>query len=306
MDKQSILSAEEPAVETGTVEVQEIVEPAQQEQVNSGAGTINESGEISFDGIVGKDGALSENWRNSLPENIRGEKSLDSIKHFSTLAQSYVHAQKSIGSNKVAIPSEHATPEEKSAFYNAIGRPESPEKYDISTPTDIPEGLVFNDESVNEFKQFAFEHGLSNEQASKAVEFQGKMLAKQYQEAQAQAEAEYSDTEAKLKAEFGGEYNNVISQANKALSTFGVGKTLEESGLLNNYDVIKMFSKIGASLSESKLKNDGQPVSSSAQSRYDELIGDTNSAYYRNDHPLHEQAVKEVTRLITTLHASDK
>ena len=50
MDKQSILSAEEPAVETGTVEVQEIVEPAQQEQVNSGAGTINESGEISFDG----------------------------------------------------------------------------------------------------------------------------------------------------------------------------------------------------------------------------------------------------------------
>lgn len=302
MDGQnSILSGEAPSVDTGVVDQTEVT--ATVEGVGTAkSGVVEQSGEVSFDGLVGKDGMLSEGWRNALPENIRNERSLDSIKNFSTLAQSYVHAQKAIGANKVAIPGADATPEEKSAFYNALGRPEKAEDYKIETPADIPEGLVFNDESMNEFKKFAFEHGLSQEQANKAVEFQGQMLAKEYQASVAAAEAEFVQTEAKLKTEFGPNYNNTIAQCNKAMQTFGVVETLKNAGLLNNYEVIKMFSKIGGSLSESKLKGESEPVSSSAQSRYNDIIGNTDGAYYKHDHPMHEQTVAEVTRLLSVLN----
>lgn len=302
MDGQnSILSGEAPAVDTGVVDQTEVT--ATVEGVGTAqSGVVEQSGEVSFDGLVGKDGMLSEGWRNALPENIRNERSLDSIKNFSTLAQSYVHAQKAIGANKVAIPGADATPEEKSAFYSALGRPESAEKYEITKPEGIPEGLNFDDAALGEFKKFAFEHGLNNEQANKAVEFQAQMVAKEYQASEAAAEAEMVQTEAKLKTEFGAEYGATIAQCNKAIQTFGVGEVLKNAGLLNNYEVIKMFSKIGGSLSESKLKGESEPVSSSAQSRYNDIIGNTEGAYYKHDHPMHEQTVAEVTRLLSVLN----
>ncbi|MBQ6352029.1 MAG: hypothetical protein IJJ28_02025, partial [Lentisphaeria bacterium] len=100
--------------------------------------------EFDFAKMVGAEGALAENWREGLPESIRSEKCLDSIKTIGTLAQSYVHAQKSMGANKVAIPGENATPEEIDAFHKALGRPDKMEDYSTDK-VELPEGIVLDD-----------------------------------------------------------------------------------------------------------------------------------------------------------------
>ena len=42
-----------------------------------------------------------EDWRSSIPEEIRGHKSLDHINDVGALAKSYVHAQSMIGADKI-------------------------------------------------------------------------------------------------------------------------------------------------------------------------------------------------------------
>ena len=112
-DSSTILGGDDAA--TGVTGEQTVSgsEPQNTPPAQSAGGTFD------FARMVGAEGALAENWRDGLPENIRGEKCLEPIKTIGTLAQSYVHAQHAIGANKVAIPGENSTPEEWAEFYKA-------------------------------------------------------------------------------------------------------------------------------------------------------------------------------------------
>ena len=43
-------------------------------------------------------------WKASLSDEIRSDKSLENIKDIEGLAKSYVHAQKLVGSDKIPVP----------------------------------------------------------------------------------------------------------------------------------------------------------------------------------------------------------
>ena len=68
-------------------------------------------------------------WRSGLPEDVAGDPSLADIKDVSSLAKSYVHAQRMVGRDKVSIPQEGAGEDEWNSFYDRLGRPE---KYEIN------------------------------------------------------------------------------------------------------------------------------------------------------------------------------
>ena len=51
-------------------------------------------------------------WRDSIPEEIRGHSSLEHINDIGALAKSYVHAQQMVGADKVALPGKSATADE--------------------------------------------------------------------------------------------------------------------------------------------------------------------------------------------------
>ena len=48
-------------------------------------------------------------WKASLSDEIRADKSLENIKDIESLAKSYVHAQKLVGAEKIPVPNKHAT-----------------------------------------------------------------------------------------------------------------------------------------------------------------------------------------------------
>jgi len=94
-----------------------------------------------------------EDWRSNIPEEIRGHKSLQHINDVGALAKSYVHAQSMIGADKVVVPGKSATPDEWNEFYARLGRPESPDAYELPQQ----EGAEVNPDMSNWYKQMAHE-----------------------------------------------------------------------------------------------------------------------------------------------------
>lgn len=257
---------------------------------------------FSYSTMVGEDGGLSDNWREGLPEDIRGEKCLDSIKHIGALAKSYVLAQKSMGSGKVAIPTEHSTKEEWDNFYKATGRPDSADGYSLDGVKDaLPEGVSLDDDEVKSFRDFAFANGISQKGFDAALKFDIERVQRQQAAAIAADQKEYADTIAKLQADYGPQMNAVVAQCNKAMDVFGLKQVLEEKGLLNNYTIIKALAGIGARISESRLIGDGAPSVTSPQDRLNEIRNNPDDPFNHRDHPAHKARVEEVGRLLAAI-----
>jgi len=197
----------------------------------------------------------------------------------------------------VTVPGDNASPEEIAAFRKAIGVPDSADGYEISAPQNLPDGLGWNEDAVRNFKSFALEQGLTGKQAAAAVAYHTKMVSEQVAAAIAAHNANAEKTEAKLKTEFGSEYDHKIQQANNALRVFGLSDALGRAGLLADESVIRAMIRIGESFAESKLKGGDTPPSS-AQARYDELVKNPKSPYFNDADPNHQQAVHEVSELL--------
>ena len=121
--------------------------------------------EVSADVEVAQ--SVPDDWRSGIPEEIRGHKSLEHIQDVGALAKSYVNAQSMIGADKVAIPGKHATDEDWGEVYRRLGRPDSPEGYELTN--EMPEGAVVVDEMLDGFRGAAHDAGLSPQQAQKLL-----------------------------------------------------------------------------------------------------------------------------------------
>ena len=116
--------------------------------------------EVSADVEVAQ--SVAEDWRSGIPEEIRGHKSLEHIQDVGALAKSYVNAQSMIGADKIAIPGKHATDEDWGEVYRRLGRPDSPEGYELTN--ELPEGAEASDDLLSWFKGAAHDAGLTPQQ----------------------------------------------------------------------------------------------------------------------------------------------
>lgn len=261
---------------------------------------------FDFGKMIGAEGLLADNWREGLPESIRAEKCLDPIKSIGALAQSYVHAQKAVGANKIALPNENSSDEEWAAFYRACGRPEKEDGY-TTDKISLPEGVTLDEGMLGEFRKYAFEHGFSQKAFEAALSFDAKRAERQLADTIASAQSEYNGTLAKLKEEYGSNYSTVVAQCNKAMATFGLTEVLRDKGLLNNYTIIKALAGIGEKISESRLKgNEAVPNAGDPASRLAEIQGNPDDPFYKKDHPAHNARVAEVNNLLAAMATSQK
>jgi len=118
-----------------------------------------------------------EDWRSSIPEDIRGHKSLDHISDVGALAKSYVHAQSMIGADKIVMPGKTSSPEDWDEFYNRIGRPQSSEEYNLPEPQEFEA----DPEMTSWYRQTAHEIGLTENQAAKLYDAYNQFAANQDQ-----------------------------------------------------------------------------------------------------------------------------
>lgn len=139
----------------------------------------------------------------------------------------------------------------------------APEKYEFQAG----EGVELDAEALKDFEPVARDLNLTNEQAQKLVDAYPKILAGvQQRQADAwQATTEQWAADVKADKEFGGDKLTAnLSAAQRALDQFGTPELkdyLNTTGLGNHPDLVKVFIKVGRSMSEDGMitgKENGQ------------------------------------------------
>ncbi|MEX9782748.1 peptidase [Providencia manganoxydans] len=148
----------------------------------------------------------------------------------------------------------------------------APEKYEFTAG----EGQELDKEAVSAFEPIARELGLSNEQAQKIVDVYGSTIMPQLVKQQADAwQKQVTDWAESVQADKELSSVESIGNAQKAMEQFGTPELkeyLNETGLGNHPELIRIFSKIGKSMSEDGFVNGS---SENARSTADVLFGDS-------------------------------
>ena len=139
----------------------------------------------------------------------------------------------------------------------------APEQYEFQAP----EGKEFDPEVVGQFAEVAKELNLTQDAAQKVLDKMAPVLA-QRQEKQVMAVREQWANESKADPEFGGDkLPENLATAKKAMDTFAspeLRTLLNDSGMGNNPEVIRLFVRVGKAISEDGFVRGG---SGNAQSR---------------------------------------
>lgn len=249
------------------------------------------------------------NWRDQLPEDLKNDPSMKSIIDIPGLAKSYVNAQKFIGADKIAVPTEHATPEDIQQFqeqvYSKMGRPATADEYTI-------EGEA--SDMITNFKPLAHELGLNNNQVSKLVSFYNEAQEQASTNASVDIETQRLETETLLRKEYGKAYDQKLSSAMRLAQNVFSKEQLDSivladgSSLGNNPDLIKGFVKLAGMVGEDAPINTPQDnvfTPDEAQRKIDAYMV-PGSPYWDKNHPNHDRAVQDVYELRQMIYLDEE
>jgi hypothetical protein len=202
---------------------------------------------------VNPDGTFADNWKESLPEEIRAEDSLN-FKDVGSLAKSFVDTKKMVGAKGVLVPKEDAKPEEWDAFYTAIGRPQTLEDY----PAEVSEELqgIFTPERIDAARKWAYENGITKKQFDSRLKLEMAETVKFLEAEEEKERQDKANAEQTLRDRFKGAYDERMHVANLLVAETFQGKDEAKLAFLEKYgndpDFIEFASTVGARLVESK------------------------------------------------------
>lgn len=250
-----------------------------------------------------------QDWRSALPEELRGEKSLESFKDIGGLAKSFVESQRLIGGSITRLPGKDAKPEEVAAWKQSnLGKlaeaglidapPASPDKYEFKPPASL--GTMFDDTTRAGFAKVLHENGVSAKAAQAILDWYGNGYAQSRETLRATAK----DTEALLRKEWGAAYDRNLGLAHRTVVELGGQDALnviDTTGAGNHPAILKLFAKVGALLAEDGAITtdvDGDvPSESDAKAKIAAIKNDPKHPYHVREAAGHKEAVEEMRRL---------
>ena len=244
-------------------------------------------------------------WKASLSDEIRNEKSLENISDIESLAKSFVHAQKLVGADKIPVPNKFATEDDWNKVYEKLGRPKSADEYKFN----LPEDKTVDEAALKGFAQQAHKLGLLPGQADGVVKFYNDMIGQELSAANIVAEAARNKATTELKTEWGQAFNQKIAAANQVVaSVFPQGfmsMNMEDGTKLgDNPAVIKAFAMLAERMGEDKIVQGDGPIMQTPKQIEKEIntLTAQGSAYWDKNHPNHAAAVEEVAELFKQKH----
>ena len=235
------------------------------------------------------------------------DTALEPIKDFAGLTKSFVDAQGMIGGS-LRLPKKDATPEEKKAATDELmgklrnegiieGIPESPDKYEISVPTE--EGFSINQPLVDSFRKAAHSLGATPSIVQGMFDWYVNFQA----EADQQEMAEFASMKEGLKTQWGALYSRKMEAARRA-----VFKYLGEDGdsIISSLPpavgekIVRAFASIGEPLLEDGFVSGlptGMATRDSIQKKINEIQNNKDHPLHDLSKPGHKEAVEEHTKL---------
>lgn len=247
------------------------------------------------------------NWKDSLPDDLKSEKALESIQDIPGLAKSYIHAQKLVGADKIPVPNKFATDEDWQAVYSKLGRPENPDAYEFN----LKENSNIDENALKGFKETAHKNGLLPKQAEAIMNFYNDMTQNYIEDLNSKSEQGRINAEQTLKKEWGAAFDNKVQQAstiaNKYINDDFAHLTLSDGTKIGDHpDFIKAFANIANDLGEDKLvaAQGPQYMTPAEIDKQIASLQQEGSAYWNKNHPGHALAVQEVQDLLALKHNS--
>lgn len=246
---------------------------------------------------------IPQNWKEALPEELRGEASLTNVADVPTLVKNYINAQKMIGADKVAIPGKHASENDWREVQHKLGLPRDSKEYVVELEKDSKLDKDF----FEKFKGKAYEFGVMPAQAKKMAEWFDKLNQEVLSDSDKSAKQNVINEMNGLKKEWGNNYDQNILRARAAVLEFAdqnTQKFIKEAGLTTNPHFIKLMTKVGETMSEDSLKRHVSSTTSvnelspgQANEKIAEIKANSKHPYWNPEHENHLAAKKEMNQL---------
>ncbi len=264
---------------------------------------------------------LPEGWREALPEEMRSNGILDTVKTMDSLVKMAIDGR-TLATNSVRIPSEDAAQEVRDEFQTGIlekmpnlmqkpdfenadsvkalqismGLPDAATGYELP---DIPESLQPN---IEKLKESAHAAGITNKQLHAITEG----IVTDFTANTDEAYGALEEQKQALKKEWGAAYDQKV----ETISHFAkqTGFSDEFVGAIKNGQVdgvnMKAFENVVNGYEGEALEIGRQPTNpeiimtpQEADSRLNELMGDKDNAYWHPEDPNHQAAKNKVLEL---------
>lgn len=245
-------------------------------------------------------------WKTSIPEDIRTAPFFKNVDSVETLARNYANAQKLIGANKIALPSDKATEEEWGAVFKALGRPEKPDQYKLERPKDVT--IPVDEATEKTFREMAHKAGLTQRQMQAIYGDYLGLAQKTIGQLEETSAKMKDEAVADLKKTWGRDYDKNLKAVQEAAPRLFAANELEAlkaKGLADDPAFIRAVHKMAVAMGEDKSAA-GEPTglgisASDAQRKINETLGDKNHPYWKSSHPAHKDAVAEISRLFSVV-----
>jgi len=256
------------------------------------------------------------NFKDDLPDRQKSFSTIKDIDTIEKLVDSHDHAQRMIGTSRMEIPGEGASPEDWNSYYKSGGRPDGDKGsgyilFEGETPK-LPEGVTRDEEMESWFKEISFNRGLSQNQArgmyEDFMEFQGSSSKKSSET----NEKTLQDWDENIKKEFGSAYDQNIDIARQFVKNNGTPEFIEmlnSTGLTNHPEMIKFCYNVGKHTVEHSGLNGGKPGGSNfiltpeqAKGEITRLESDPQfmKNYMSSSNPiLHKEATEKMQKLFS-------
>lgn len=204
---------------------------------------------------AGSTNAGADDWRSSLPEDLRAHPALGNLPDVAALAREHVNAQGLIGRKGIIPPGDKDGPEAWERFHAALGRPSRPDDYAFAVPDGV-EG--YDADFAGWFRQAAHKAGLPARQATALHDAYVEMARGRVSETAAAREARIEEAEAELRRDWGRGYDRNLGLARRAAGAFADPEIVRD--LADRYGdaaLVRLFARVGEAMSEDRLAGTG-------------------------------------------------
>lgn len=243
---------------------------------------------------------LPENWKDSLPDDIKTDPTMAHINNVENLAKSYIHAQKAIGADKIVMPDKNATEDDWHQFHLKMGLPQTLDSYQV----EVPEGNLIDGSLMDVTKEAAWKSGILPNQFNKTLGAYTSAFRESQERVAKEEQVAIDGQMSKLKDEWGVAFESEMSKSQQGVQYINdpdFNAWLNESNMGNNPMFIRVFNKVGKLLAEDKVLNvasgGGGKTPNTARQEIANIQSNPKHPFNDGDHANHATAVQDVQRL---------
>jgi len=276
-----------------------------------GDGEGGEGSEGAGEGKEGEEGAGKEgdkgtpSWRDDLGDDIKDNPLFDKYGSRDDALRALVGAQDLIGKKGLIQPDENSSKDEWDNFYKDLGRPESAEKYTLPEIEGLPEGLPIDDNLTNDFKAWAHEAGLNQNQVNLVYGKYQTSMATMFNGIEEAKVTAKNEAETDLRAEWGKAFPEKKALVDKLIKHASEKELAFFTEHGNDPRLVSFFARIGGMMGEDQLGGTPKGLTKTPDEARAEILrikADMTHPFNQEDSPERPMAMAAMNLLYKLAH----